>query len=200
MIGIIDYGAGNIRSVENALKRLGAGYVLASDIETLSGCDRLLLPGVGEARWAMDRLREKGLADFIRGTSKPLLGICLGMHLLCSWSEEGDVDCLGIMENKVRHFRSVTPENVRLKIPHVGWNSISSLKTDLFGDVPDGAYMYFVHSYCADIGPDTIAVTEYGTRFSSALRKGNFMGCQFHPEKSGDMGERILAAFLRTGF
>lgn len=197
MIGIIDYDAGNIRSVENALKRLGADYVLSHDTDILSDCDRLLLPGVGEARWAMSELGKKDLIGFIRGTQKPLLGICLGMQLLCSWSEEGDVDCLGIFGNKVRHFRSVLSMNPGLKIPQMGWNNISSLKTDLFEGVPDGAFMYFVHSYFADISEDTVSVTEYGIPFSSALRRGNFMGCQFHPEKSGDAGERILANFLK---
>ncbi len=196
MTGIIDYEAGNIRSVENALKRLGADYVLSPDPAVLSECDRLLLPGVGEAGWAMARLRERNLADFIRETGKPLLGICLGMQLLCEWSEEGDVECLGIFRNKVRHFRHALPSGLRLKVPQVGWNDISSLKSKLFDGVQDGAYVYFVHSYFADLGEDTAAVTEYGISFSSALSRGNFMGCQFHPEKSGDAGERIIANFL----
>ena len=132
MTGIIDYGAGNIRSVENALKRIGAGYVLSSDAAQLALCDRLILPGVGEAKWAMENLSRSGLDDFIRNTDRPLLGICLGMQLLCSWSEEGDVACLGIFGNKVRHFRSVLSPKPGLKIPQMGWNNISSLKTDLF--------------------------------------------------------------------
>ena len=197
MIGIIDYDAGNIRSVENALKRLGADYVLSHDTDILSDCDRLLLPGVGEARWAMSELGKKDLIGFIRGTQKPLLGICLGMQLLCSWSEEGDVDCLGIFPNRVRHFSSAFQDNAALKVPQVGWNDIVSLKTGLFDGVAEGSYVYFVHSYFADIGEDTASVTEYGIPFSSALCRGNFMGCQFHPEKSGDVGERILSNFLR---
>lgn len=197
MTGIIDYDAGNIRSVENALKRLGASYVISSDSQVLSSCDRLILPGVGDAAWAMARLRANGLADFIRNTDRPLLGICLGMQLLCSWSEEGDVECLGIFPNRVRHFSSVLPGNMPLKIPHVGWNDITSLKTGLFDGVAEGSYVYFVHSYCADIGEDTASVTGYGVPFSSSLCRDNFMGCQFHPEKSGDVGERILSNFIR---
>lgn len=196
MTGIIDYEAGNIRSVENALKRLGTEYVLSPEPAILSGCDHLILPGVGEAGWAMDRLKAKGLDCFIRNTSIPLLGICLGMQLLCSWSEEGNVECLGIFRNRVRHFVSVISSELRLKIPHTGWNDIVSLKTALFDGVREGAYVYFVHSYCADIGKDTASVTEYGVPFSSALCRDNFMGCQFHPEKSGDVGELILANFL----
>lgn len=197
MTGIIDYEAGNIRSVENSLCRLGAEYVLSSDIAVLSACDRLILPGVGEAGWAMERLREKGLDGFIRGTCRPLLGICLGMQLLCSWSEEGDTECLGIFGSRVTRFRPSSSPGPKLKIPHTGWNSITSLRTGLFDGVPEGSFMYFVHSYCAGTGEDTVAVTEYGEPFSSALRKGNFMGCQFHPEKSGDEGERIISNFLK---
>ena len=196
MTGIIDYDAGNIRSVENALKRLGADYVLTSDIGELASCDRLLLPGVGEAGWAMAKLRERGLADFIRHTDLPLLGICLGMQLLCSWSEEGNTGCLGIFSNKIRHFRTFLPAGERLKVPQMGWNSIDSLKSDLFSGVAEGSYVYFVHSYFADLNENTVASTEYGIRFSSALGKDNFMGCQFHPEKSGSVGERILKNFL----
>lgn len=197
MTGVIDYEAGNIRSVENAMKRLGACYAVSSDLAFLSGCDRLILPGVGDASWAMTKLVEKGLADFIRNTDRPLLGICLGMQLLCSRSEEGDVDCLGIFPNRVRHFSSAFQDNAALKVPQVGWNDIVSLKTGLFDGVAEGSYVYFVHSYFADIGEDTASVTEYGIPFSSALCRGNFMGCQFHPEKSGDVGERILSNFLR---
>ncbi len=196
MTGIIDYEAGNIRSVENALKRLGADYVLSRDTAVLSACDRLLLPGVGEAGWAMAKLRENNLVDFIRNTDKPLLGICLGMQLLCSRSEEGDVECLGIFRNKVRHFSHVFPAGIGLKVPQIGWNDITSLKSGLFDGVKEGSYVYFVHSYCADIGEDTASVTEYGIPFSSSLCRGNFMGCQFHPEKSGDTGERIIGNFL----
>lgn len=197
MTGIIDYDAGNIRSVENALKRLGADYVLTSDIGELASCDRLLLPGVGEAGWAMAKLRERGLADFIRHTDLPLLGICLGLQLLCSWSEEGNTGCLGIFSNKIRHFRTFLPAGERLKVPQMGWNSIDSLKSDLFSGVAEGSYVYFVHSYFADLNENTVASTEYGIRFSSALGKDNFMGCQFHPEKSGDVGEKIIANFLK---
>lgn len=196
MVGIIDYEAGNIRSVENALKRLGADYILSRDASVLSECDRLLLPGVGEAGWAMMKLKERNLVDFIRNTGQPLLGICLGMQLLCEWSEEGNVECLGVFGCRVRHFRTALSRTSGLKIPHMGWNSISSLGTALFDGIQNGEYMYFVHSYFADICEDTAAVTEYGLPFSAALCRGNFMGCQFHPEKSGDAGERVIANFL----
>lgn len=195
MVGIIDYEAGNIRSVENALKRLGADYILSRDASVLSECDRLLLPGVGEAGWAMTKLKERNLVDFIRNTGQPLLGICLGMQLLCEWSEEGNVECLGVFGCRVRHFRTAL-SRTSLKIPHMGWNSISSLGTALFDRIQNEEYMYFVHSYFADICEDTAAVTEYGLPFSAALCRGNFMGCQFHPEKSGDAGERVIANFL----
>ena len=196
MVGIRDYEAGNIRSVENALKRLGADYILSRDASVLSECDRLLLPGVGEVGWAMTKLKERNLVDFIRNTGQPLLGICLGMQLLCEWSEEGNVECLGVFGCRVRHFRTALSRTSGLKIPHMGWNSISSLGTGLFDGIQGGEYMYFVHSYFADICEDTAAVTEYGLPFSAALCRGNFMGCQFHPEKSGDAGERVIANFL----
>ncbi len=197
MTGIIDYDAGNIRSVENALKRLDTEYVVTSDTGLLASCDHLILPGVGEAGWAMEKLDCCGLSDFIRRTDKPLLGICLGMQLLCSWSEEGNTGCLGIFSCKVRHFNSILSPGHGLKIPHVGWNSITSLESDLFDGLEDGAYVYFVHSYCACLDENTVSVTEYGIPFSSSLRKDNFMGCQFHPEKSGDAGEKIIENFLK---
>ena len=197
MTGIINYDAGNIRSVENALKRIGAGYVLSSDAAELSSCDRLILPGVGEAKWAMESLSRKGLADFIRHTDLPLLGICLGMQLLCSWSEEGNTPCLGIFPNRVRHFRQALSQDSGLKVPQTGWNDISSLKSGLFDGIAEGSYVYFVHSYFADINENTVSVTEYGIPFSSSLGRDNFFGCQFHPEKSGDIGEKILANFLK---
>ncbi len=197
MTGIIDYGAGNIRSVENALKRIGAGYVLSSDAAQLALCDRLILPGVGEAKWAMGNLSRSGLDDFIRNTDRPLLGICLGMQLLCSWSEEGDTPCMGIFPNRVLHFRNALPPDSSLKVPQVGWNDISSLKSGLFDGIAEGSYVYFVHSYFADINENTVSVTEYGIPFSSSLGRDNFFGCQFHPEKSGDIGEKILANFLK---
>lgn len=197
MTAIIDYDTGNIRSVENALKRLGAEYVLSSDKSVMDSCERLILPGVGEAAWAMSKLRDRGLDGFVRSCTKPVFGICLGMQLLCSWSEEGDTECLGIFPNRVRNFRGTIPEDRGLKIPQVGWNDIRFLEPELFAGVPEGSYMYFVHSYFAEINEYTASVTEYGIPFSSSLRKGNFMGCQFHPEKSGDDGEKILSNFLK---
>ena len=199
MIGIIDYGAGNLFSVKNALDYLGVENCVTGDKEEIEKADELILPGVGAFPDAMNMLEKKGLTEVIcrEAQRKPLLGICLGMQLLCSRSEEGDVECLGIFGTQVRHFRSALRHGAGLKVPQVGWNSIGGLKTGLFSGVDDGAYMYFVHSYFAGICEDTVAVTEYGLQFSSALRRGNFMGCQFHPEKSGDAGERILANFLK---
>lgn len=193
MTGIIDYNTGNIRSVENALMRLGGDYVLTSDTEVLSACDRLILPGVGDAGYAMAQLRACGLDSFLKSCTMPVLGICLGMQLLCSHSEESDTDCLGIFPNLVRRFERSMP----LKVPHVGWNDITGLDPILYDGVPEGSYVYFVHSYFAEINEDTASVTTYGIPFSSSLRKGNFMGCQFHPEKSGDVGEKILSNFLK---
>lgn len=194
MIAIIDYDTGNLRSVCNALDRIGAEYVLTDDPKVIEKADRVLLPGVGEASSAMQKLQERGLCEVIRSLRVPVLGICIGMQLMCRHSEEGDVDCLGIFDADVRKFQADPSAGV--KVPHMGWNALTEMKTRLFEGLKDGDYVYFVHSFAADVCEDTIAVSENGRRFSAAVRKGNFYGAQFHPEKSGDVGEKILRNFM----
>ena len=194
MIAIIDYDTGNLRSVCNALDRIGAEYVLTDDPLTIRSADRVLLPGVGEASSAMAKLQERGLCQVIRSLTVPVLGICIGMQLMCRHSEEGDVDCLGIFDADVRKFQADPAAGV--KVPHMGWNALTDLKTGIFEGLKDGDFVYFVHSFAADVCGDSIAVSDNGRRFSAALRRGNFYGAQFHPEKSGDVGERILRNFM----
>lgn len=192
MIAIIDYNTGNIRSVENALHRLGAEYELSADPDAIRRADRVILPGVGHCGEAIARLREQGLDRVIRDLRRPVLGICVGMQAMCRHTEEGDADGLGIFDAKVRRFDSAGG----FKVPHMGWNNISNLDSKLFRDIKGGEYVYFVHSYYAPLCPDTIATTDYGGMFSSALKYENFYGTQFHPEKSGDAGEKIISNFL----
>ena len=194
MIAIIDYDTGNLRSVCNALDRIGAEYVLTDDPEVISKADRVLLPGVGEASSAMHKLQERGLCEVIKGLQVPVLGICIGMQLMCRHSEEGDVDCLGIFDADVLKFQAAPSGGV--KVPHMGWNAITGLETGLFDGLSDGDFVYFVHSFAASVCDDTIAVSENGRKFSAAMRRGNFYGAQFHPEKSGEAGERILRNFM----
>ena len=191
MIGIIDYGTGNIKSVGNALARLGAEYIVTSQASIIEGCDRVILPGVGSAGMAMENLKRSGLDKIIPVLTQPVLGICLGMQLLCAHSEEDDTECLGIFKNRVQKF----PEIGKM-IPHIGWNTIGSLKGSLYTNVKQESFVYFVHSYFAGVDEKTIAASEYGIRFSASLNEKNFFGCQFHPEKSGDIGEKILHNFL----
>ena len=195
MIAIIDYDTGNLRSVCNALDRIGAEYVLTDDPKVISQADRVLLPGVGEASSAMTKLHERGLCDVIRGLKVPVLGICIGMQLMCRHSEEGDVGCLGIFDSVVRKFQADSASGV--KVPHMGWNEISQLRTGLFDGLSEGDFVYFVHSFAADVCTDTIAVSDNGRLFSAAMNRGNFYGAQFHPEKSGDVGETILKNFMK---
>ncbi len=192
MIAVIDYDTGNLRSVANALGRLGAEYTLTSSPDEIRSADRVLLPGVGEASSAMAKLRERGLVDVIRSLTQPVLGICIGVQLLCRHSEENDTECLGIFENEVRRF-----DLPGLKVPHMGWNSINGLRTPLFDGIDEGAYVYYVHSFAPTLNADTIATTEYGLPFSAAIARGNFFGTQFHPEKSASVGERLLQNFLK---
>ena len=194
MIAIIDYDTGNLRSVCNALERIGAEYCLTDDPSVIAQADRVLLPGVGEASTAMRKLHERGLCDVIRSLEVPVLGICIGMQLMCRHSEEGDVDCLGIFDADVRKFEADPASGV--KVPHIGWNSLSDLRTGLFDGLTDGDFVYFVHSFAADVCDDTIAVSDNGRRFSAAMHKENFYGAQFHPEKSGSVGEKILRNFM----
>jgi glutamine amidotransferase len=193
MIAIIDYKMGNLRSVENALKRLGAEFVVTADAEVIRRADRVLLPGVGNAAEAMDNLRKADLVDVIRSLRRPVLGICVGMQVMCRHSEEGDAKCLGIFDARVKRFVSTAEE----KVPHMGWNSIGNLESKLFKDIKGGEMVYYVHSYYPELCPDTIATTRHGVMFSAALKYENFYGTQFHPEKSGDVGERIIANFLK---
>ena len=194
MIAIIDYDTGNLRSVCNALDRIGAEYVLTDDPGVIAQADRVLLPGVGEASSAMKKLQERGLCDVIKSLKVPVLGICIGMQLMCRHSEEGDVDCLGIFDADVCRFEAAPATGV--KVPHMGWNAVAELKTGLFDGLENGEFVYFVHSYAASVCGDTIAVSDNGRQFSAAMRHGNFYGAQFHPEKSGGVGERILRNFM----
>lgn len=193
MIAIIDYKMGNLRSVENALKRLGAEFVVTAEADVIKRADKVLLPGVGNAAEAMENLRQANLVEVIRSLRRPVLGICVGMQVMCRHSEEGDAKCLGIFDAKVRRFEPTAEE----KVPHMGWNSIGNLESKLFKDIKGGEMVYFVHSYYPELCPDTIATTRHGVMFSAALKYENFYGTQFHPEKSGDVGERIIANFLK---
>ena len=194
MIAIIDYDMGNLRSLENALDRLGAAYTVTADPETIRRSDKVILPGVGHAGLAMDNLVERGLPEVIRSLRQPVLGICVGMQVLCRDSEEApEKPCLGIFDAHVRRFSPTSG----CKVPHMGWNDIRNLEGKLLRDLESGAYVYFVHSYYAGLCPDTVATCQYaGQLFSAALRYENFYGTQFHPEKSGSVGERILQNFL----
>ncbi len=190
MIAIIDYNAGNIQSVRFALNRLGIEPVLTNDIEQLQKAEKIIFPGVGEAGTAMKFLKEKNLDKLIPQLSQPLLGICLGLQLMCQHSEESNTDCLGVFPVKVKKFNPV------LKVPHMGWNTIFNLKSPLFEGCSEDSYEYYVHSYFAEIGENTIAETDYINPFSAALKKNNFYAVQFHPEKSSSVGEQILKNFL----
>lgn len=193
-ITIVDYATGNLRSVCNALECLGAKWKLSSEPEEILGARRVLLPGVGDASCAMNELKARGLDEVMRSLTVPVLGICVGMQLLCRGSEEGNVACLGVFDTYVRRMQADRDSGV--KVPHMGWNNLYSLNSPLFAGVLEGEFAYFVHSYAASLCDDTIAVSENGVRFSAALAKGNFYGVQFHPEKSGGTGLRILGNFL----
>ena len=195
MIAIIDYSTGNLRSVGNALTRLGAEWVLTADPKVISRADHIILPGVGHCGEALARLRERHLDSVIRDLRHPVLGICVGMQMMCRDTAEGDAEGLGIFDAHVRRFIP-GPDD---KVPHMGWNSIHNLEKGLFKDIAPGSHVYFVHSYYAHLCPDTIATTRFGSEgmmFSAALKYENFYGTQFHPEKSGDTGECILRNFL----
>jgi len=191
-IVIIDYNAGNVRSVQFALHRLGVEAQLTGDAAAIQQADKVIFPGVGEANTTMAFLRERGLDEVIRRLKQPVLGICLGMQLLCQHSEENDTDCLGIIPQDVLRFRPQAGE----KIPHMGWNSIRDLGNGIFDPELEEEYVYFVHSYYVESGPYTIATTDYVQPFSAALHKDNFYATQFHPEKSGNVGAKILEHFL----
>ena len=191
-IAIIDYGAGNIQSLKFALNRLGYSPGLTDSPEEIAKADKVIFPGVGEAASAMQKLQKNGLDKLIPQLKQPVLGICLGMQLLCESSEEGNAQGLGVFPLKVKKFRSET-----LKIPQIGWNNIFDLKTGLFEGVKENEFVYFVHSYYVPENPWMIATARYGLDYAAAIKKDNFTGCQFHPEKSSKAGERILLNFLK---
>ena len=191
-VAIIKYNAGNIRSVDHALKRLGVEALVTDDHDTILAADRVIFPGVGEAASTMTYLKERELDTLLKGLRCPVLGICLGQQLMCSWSEEGDTPCIGIFDLPVRHF----PMD-GLKVPHMGWNSLDRVNGALFPAELKGSYVYFVHSYYVPVGENTAAETNYMLPFSAAMQRDNFYATQFHPEKSGDPGELILKQFLK---
>ncbi len=190
-VAIVKYNAGNTASVANALIRLGVEPLITDVAEELRAADKVIFPGVGEASTAMKYVRERGLDSLIRSLTQPVLGICLGMQLMCNSSEENDTECLAIMPDRVLRFESDS-----LKVPHTGWNQISQLDSPLFDGVAEGAHVYFVHGFYVETGENTTAVTDYGGQFSAAIARDNYYAIQFHPEKSGSVGERILANFL----
>lgn len=204
-IVIIKYNAGNIRSVLYALERIGYSATVTDNADEIRNSDKVIFPGVGEASSAMNYLKDRNLDKLIRTLTQPVLGICLGMQLMCRYSEENNTQCLGVFDEDVMKFlpgspigKSQIPITIgtKVKIPQIGWNNIYDLKTGLFKNVNENSYCYFVHGYCAAIGGHTIATTDYIQPYSSALSKNNFFGVQFHPEKSALAGERILSNFL----
>ncbi len=190
-IAIINYGAGNIQSILFAIERLGYTAVLTNNPDEIQQADKVIFPGVGEASYAMQKLKESGLDSLIPTLNQPVLGICLGMQLMCNHSEEGNTVGLGIFDANVIRFSN------NVKVPQMGWNQIYNLKSSLFQGINDNEYMYLVHSYYVPNCKEAIATTNYDVEYASALQKDNFYGTQFHPEKSGDVGEQILANFLK---
>ncbi len=190
MIAIIKYNAGNIASVQNALNRLGYESMITDDKNEILNAEKVIFPGVGEASSAMDYLRERGLDQVILSIKKPFLGICLGLQLMCEYSEEGNTKCLGIFNSTVKEFPK------KEKVPHMGWNNLTETKGILFEGIQPDSDVYFVHSYYAEINAQCIAKCNYIQPFSAAMQKDNFYATQFHPEKSADIGEQILKNFL----
>ncbi|MDA3927727.1 MAG: imidazole glycerol phosphate synthase subunit HisH [Prolixibacteraceae bacterium] len=195
-IVIIKYNAGNIESVNNALNRLGVTAEITADPEKIKDADKVIFPGVGEASTTMAYLKEHQLDVLIKNLKQPVLGICLGQQLMCSHSEEGNVECLGIFPEKVKLFSPEPGQEFITKVPHMGWNNIHSLKGEILTPELNDQYVYFVHSYYVEVGPDTAAVCDYINPFSAALQKDNFYATQFHPEKSQKVGEKILENFI----
>lgn len=192
-VAIVKYNAGNIYSVAHALKRLGINALVTADPSELAAADKVIFPGVGEAFTTMQYLRTHNLDKVICDLKQPVLGICLGMQLMCASSEEGNTDCLGIFDTSVKRF---IPQRHEDKVPHMGWNTLSDVKSGLFSDQLADKFVYFVHSYYVPVNEHTIATTEYILPFSAAMHKDNFYATQFHPEKSGSVGEMILQNFL----
>jgi glutamine amidotransferase len=200
-VAIIKYNAGNVQSVLYALQRLGIHAFVTDVHEEIKSADKVIFPGVGNALSAMEYLKSRNLDELIRSLQQPVMGICLGLQLLCESSEEGDTSCLGIFKTTVKKFDSDVFQNknlVPVKIPHMGWNTIRNLSSPLMEGVLEESFVYFVHSYYADVCDETIAATEYINPFSAALHKNNFYGVQFHAEKSAATGERILSNFLNN--
>ena len=192
-VAVVKYNAGNIQSVMNALRRVGVDPVLTDNPVELRNADRVIFPGQGEASHAMEYLQTHGLDQVIKSLTQPVLGICIGQQLMCEHSEEGNVDCLGIFPAQVLRFH---PQKHEQKVPHMGWNQLENVQDPLLGGINEGAFVYFVHSFYVPTTDYTIATTNHILSFSSAMRKDNFMATQFHPEKSGSVGERILTNFL----
>lgn len=191
---IIKYNAGNIQSVLFALERIGAKALVTDDHDLIKQAKRIIFPGVGEASTAMEYLKQRKLDLLIRNLKQPVLGICLGMQLMCRYSAENDTDCLGIFDEDVQKFE---PLNTGLKVPQIGWNNVFEMKSPLFSGINDNSFFYFVHSYYASLGKHTIGKTEYIHTYSAALNKDNFFGVQFHPEKSAVAGEMLLKNFIQ---
>jgi glutamine amidotransferase len=191
MIAIVKYNAGNTTSVKNAIERLGFSCVVTDDAAILKKAEKVIIPGVGEASSAMNYLKEKGLDEVIKNLTQHVLGICLGQQLLCQFSEEGNTKCLGIFEATIKKFQPL------LKVPHMGWNNISSLDSELYNGISPDENFYFVHSYYAEISKETTAVCDYIVPFSASMQKDNFYATQFHPEKSASIGEKLLLNFLK---
>ena len=190
---IIKYNAGNIQSVLYALERIGVSARVTDSMEEISTADKVIFPGVGEASTAMQYLRERNLDTLIKNLKQPVLGICLGMQLMCTHSTENNTSCLGIFEEQVKQFETSDPT---IKVPQIGWNTIAALKTPLFNGIAENSFAYFVHGYYATLGKHTIAKTDYIQTYSAALQKNNFYGVQFHPEKSALVGEQIIKNFI----
>ena len=196
-VAIIKYNAGNIMSVDYALQRLGNNPVVTNNPELIKSADKVIFPGVGEASTTMNFLKKENLDKLIRSLKQPVLGICLGMQLMCKHSEENDTPCIGIFDEPVRRFIPEPGTESINKVPQMGWNSIYKLKGEVFKNIPEDSYVYFVHSYYTATGKDTIALCDYIQPFSAALHKDNFYATQFHPEKSGKVGSIILENFLK---
>lgn len=194
MVAILKYNAGNVRSVQFALERLGVPSVCTDDPAALRAADKVIFPGVGEASSAMQYLRERGLDLLIGQLEQPVLGICLGLQLFCRHTEEGDTTCLGLFDTDVRRFPAFA--DTRLKVPHMGWNTLHNMQGPLFEGVKEGSAAYFVHSFYAAPCAGTTAFTHYGQHFSAAIQHNHYFALQFHPEKSGPVGQRILENFL----
>ena len=191
MIAIVKYNAGNIQSVKNAVERLGFSCIVTEDENELKSADKVIFPGVGEASSAMNYLKERKLDIIIKNLKQPVLGICLGQQLMCNFSEEGSTQCLGIFDVNVKKFEA------KEKVPHMGWNNLSEIKSQLFNGIPVDSDFYFVHSYYAEIGENTTSICDYINPFSASMQKDNFYATQFHPEKSSKIGEQLLLNFLK---